>query len=101
MKNVVHYDYISSLRSAWRRRNLAKIPGNTAPDFRVGIVPVYGPLITGIHARSAFYAIFDLEMNLPIFIHSIAVCGTDVGGTFMGTGRVADIRINHNMWFDI
>ena len=80
---------------------LPKVPGNAPSNFRIGIIPIHCTLIAGIHAGATFDTIFYLEMYLSVVIHGVAVGGTNIGCTFMGTSRVTDIGINHYVWFNI
>jgi hypothetical protein len=80
---------------------LSEIPGDAPADFGIGIIPVDGSLVAGIHAGAALDTILYLEVHLAVFIHGIAICRTNIGGTFMRTDGITDIRINFNMGLNI
>jgi hypothetical protein len=80
---------------------LSVIPGYAAADFRVGKFPVYSSLIAGVHAGSALNTIFHLKVYVSILIHRIAIGRTNVCGTLVRAGGVTDLRIHHDMRFDV
>jgi len=81
--------------------DLAKIPVDASSHFRIGIIPIYGSLIAGIHAGTTFYAILNLKMYFAILIHGITVGGTNISGTLMWAYGVTDIGINPDMGLDL
>ena len=76
---------------------LPKIPVHPATNFRVWVIPIHRPLITGIHAGAAFDAILDLKMHFLVFVHGVAIGRADPSGAFVRAAAVADIGIYDNM----